>query len=58
MPSSPSDRVDDVATASFVSFGDEDGSYERVSRAGEDGCSVLRRQTTFDAAQAMDEDEE
>ena len=53
-------------TASSPLFNDNDGSYEPVSSAGDDGDSVLRHPVTFnadvnptfDATRAVDEDEE
>ena len=66
MPSLPLDRADDGVTVSSPSFNHEDGLYERVLRADEDGYFVLRRpvtfnanvEPTFDAARVVDEDKE
>ena len=63
---SPLDRADNVATTSSPSFNNHNGSYERVSRVGEDGYLVMRRPVmfdadvdpTFDAAWIVDEDQE
>ena len=62
----PSDQADCVATGSFLSFDDDTGLYERVSRMGSNKYLMLRRPVTFDAdvnptydvAHAMDKDKE